>query len=171
MRARSILALTLVFAGVVRAQAPFPAIPGTNIGFNPNAFVGTMTIGGQLGLVVLNPGTDFILSLHDPALLPPATLVVELDVQLVGVFEPNACAVGAGVFLDSHSPQSTFPVATVASAGWSLLTPAWAFTVRFGNTPFFTSWQLTYCGVIQCTSPCGTGDRDPEWEAYFLTLH
>lgn len=164
-----LLGLATAFAAMpLRAQGPFQPISGYNLGLNPSAWIAPATWLGRPAFVMLVRGNESIASFHDPALLGPLARSVVLDVRQWAVLEPNACAIGAGLFFDTQFPIAAFPTATIAATGWNAFSTG--TSLAYANDPFHSTWHLGYCSVAACTSPCGPGDRDPDWEVYLLTV-
>jgi hypothetical protein len=162
-------ACALLLAGSGHAQ-PFPAVPvpGFNVGLNPVAFVSPTTVMGQFGFYLMIPGTEAIATFYDPGTLPAGTTILRLLPVQWAVYEPNACAVGAGLFFDTQAPLATVPVATVGTTGWNIYGSMWP--LGYAGDPFYSTWSLSYCSVSMCTSPCGPQDHDPDWEIYLFRV-
>jgi hypothetical protein len=160
---RRIIAIALLVSSIAPAQAIAP-IPGYNVGINP-VMLSTGVVAGQLVILCVVPGSQVIATFHDPAYLPAGTTRVRLTPVQWGVYEPQACAVGARLFFDTTHPISAYPNATVGLAGINIFGPSWPLEY-LTNEPFYTTWYVNYCNVAACTSPCGTSHRDPVFEAY-----
>ncbi len=151
----------------VAAQSPIPRIPGFNVGLNPRAATAPIVFNGTPAIIMVLPGDQDILTVYEAVHLPIGTRILNLEVEAWAVLEPKGCAVGAGLFFDTQSPRTTWPLSQIATTGLNVFATRWPLTA---SDPFYSNWHLNYCSVMACTSPCGTWHRNPDSSAFIITI-
>jgi hypothetical protein len=169
MRLFALLAVFVALLGGLRAQTTYPPIPGYDVGLPPHGAYYTTWYRGMPAMILAIPGHSTIATKHDVEFLPPGTQRVSLHVREFWVFDARPCIVGTPVFLQETYPTGIVPLGAMSVAGANAFAHPFELFLASGD-PGYSNWRLSYCSPAGCMSRCGAWDREPQLEAYLITI-
>lgn len=164
-------ALATTFA-VLPATA-FAQEPRFNLVLPPQVAFEVVVWNGEPALVLVAPESVPIAAFLDPALTTPRMGNVQLQPLALAVLDTRPCTIGSRFelwFGDRHVPELG---GTLPPNGFALGTSGIHVGVPLAfrtEQPVLTSWYVSYCSMLWCTSSCTPAARVPQWTALLATV-
>lgn len=147
--------------------------PRFNLVLPPQVACEVVVWNGEPALVLLAPESAPLAAFLDPTLTTPRMGNVQLRPLALAVLDTRPCTAGARFelwFGDRHVPELG---GTLPPSGFVLGTSGFHAGVPLSfraEQPVLTSWYVSYCSMLWCTSSCTPAARIPQWTGLLASI-